>query len=470
MHDLPQIFLSRMRDLLGEEFPAFLASYIRPAEIGLRINPSKIHPSAFIEKSPFEIEPIPWTGLGFRIRSALDDKVKPGKHPFHAAGLYYLQEPSAMLAAEVLSPRPGERVLDLCAAPGGKATHLASLLAGDGVLIANDIHPKRVWKLAENLERWGVRNAIVLNETPERLADHFGVFFDKILIDAHCSGEGLFRKEDLARQIWTPEMQDGCAIRQLKILEAAARMLKSGGRMVYSTCTFNAQENETVIARFLKRHPEFELIDPGNIPGTSRSRPEWVLDDTAAKLVRALRIWPHHAPGEGHFVALLEKQADEKLPSLRPFDRKAAPISVIMQLKDLITATIPGWQFDLDIHQERSYLYLIPKGSPDLEGLRVIHPGWWIGTLKKDRVEPSHALAMGLNSEDVSEYLDIPLEDNESIAAYLRGENLSGKIATEHPVRKGWVLITVEGYSLGWGRRVGELIKNCYPRGLRRSF
>lgn len=469
MDDLPPKFLTRMEKFLGDEFPAFQAALTTAAESGLRVNSLKISPKFFFDISPFEIEPLPWSGLGFRLNMEVKNPARPGKHPFHAAGLYYLQEPSAMLAAEILSPLPGERVLDLCAAPGGKATHLASLLAGEGLLIANDVHPQRVWHLSENLERWGICNAIVLNETPERLAEHFGAYFDKVLVDAPCSGEGLFRKEPLVRQIWTPEMPDGCAIRQLRILETAARMVKPGGRIVYSTCTFNPQENEAVIARFIDGNPDFELVDPGIIPGTTRARPEWVSERSVSSLNRALRIWPHLAPGEGHFVALLEKHREDKPLLLRCFKKRALPHPAKSALGNFIASTLPSWSFGFNFHLEGPNVYLISERSPDLEGLRVIHPGWWFGSLKKDRFEPSHALAMGITSEIVSDTLDIRIEDSEGIASYLRGERLYDRTNQREKTQKRWVLITVEGFPLGWGRRVGEIIKNYYPRRLRRS-
>ncbi len=242
---------------------AFLASYEALPDIGLRVNTLKIAPDAFRQLSPFDLAPVPWCAAGFTVAG---DDAEPGKHPYHAAGLYYLQDPSAMAVAELLDPQPGERVLDLAAAPGGKATHIAALMGGEGLLVANEIHPRRAWELAGNLERWGARNVAVTNETPERLAERFEGFFDRVLLDAPCSGEGMMRKSEAARVEWAPELVRGCALRQSAILEQAARLVRPEGRLAYATCTFNPEENEGTIARFLAAHPEFDLVEAPRRP------------------------------------------------------------------------------------------------------------------------------------------------------------------------------------------------------------
>ena len=243
-----------MERLLGGEYPAFLASYAERPSVGLRVNTLKTTPEVFHQIAPFELAPVPWCAAGFTI---VGDDIEAGKHPFHAAGLYYLQDPSAMAVAELLDPQPGERVLDLASAPGGKATHIAAQMQGQGLLVANEIHPKRAWELASNLERWGAANVTITNETPERLAERFEGFFDRVLVDAPCSGEGMMRKGEAARVEWASELIHGCALRQSGILEHAARLVQPGGRLVYSTCTFNPEENEGTVARFLAAHPEF---------------------------------------------------------------------------------------------------------------------------------------------------------------------------------------------------------------------
>ena len=509
-----------MAGLLGDEFPAFLASYDAPASVGLRVNTLKISTADFCALAPFDLAPIPWCPAGFEIvpganhtltpvscsgieavrqpplgsaglsppptkpaEASIPTNPSPGKHPYHAAGLYYLQDPSAMAAAELLAPQPGERVLDLAAAPGGKATHIASLMQGDGLLVANEIHPQRAWELAGNLERWGATNAAVTNETPERLAERFPGFFDRVLVDAPCSGEGMMRKGEAARREWAPELVRGCALRQAGILDHAARLVRPGGRLVYSTCTFNPEENEGTIARFLADHPDFALIEPQQHPGFA---PGVCRDVTCNVSTRVVRLWPHRAPGEGHFIAVLERTADApaasppkpwrpmKLP--RPVEeayrtfctmalQEADPRSHTKTHEDaqgdLRAPSCPSW-ISSSYALVGSYLYALPAGLPDLTGLRYLHPGWWLGTVKKDRLEPSHALALGLQRQEAQRVLDLPADDP-ALAAYLRGETLPS------PGEDGWTLVTVDCNPVGWGKRVANRLKSHYPKGLRRS-
>ena len=495
---IPPLFLENISRLLGEQAVAFQDSLHRPPITGFRANTLKIAPDALRSRLPYDLEPLPWTQSGFRIVEPSETLSQdsdhapsaPGKHVFHAAGLYYLQEPSAMAVAELLAPQPGETVLDLCAAPGGKTTHLAALMANSGLLLANETHPKRVWELAENLERWGVHNAVITNENPHRLADLLEGFFDKILVDAPCSGEGMFRKSEFARRDWSPALTETCSVRQSAILDSAASLLKPGGMMAYSTCTFNALENETTIARFLKRHPAFEILPVQSSPGFSPGRPDWVDPrESLPELDRAIRIWPHLAPGEGHFVALLRRDRSdrpisasktrEKLSKGRVSIRDAGRRSPGSSLPHLLPEFLNFCQQNLpdsglfgpaEIDRLRlagTYLYLPPASLPDLAGLRVIHPGWWLGSLLSGkgsasvRFEPSHALAMGLQAEHARRCLDLPV-DSPQLPAYLRGETL------HWDGDDGWVLLVVDGFPLGWGKSVSGLLKNYYPRGLRR--
>lgn len=307
---LPQSFTERMQGLLESEYEEFLASFEHEKYQALRLNPLKKDDMSVITekvKQTFQLQPVPWAENGYYYTK----EDQPGKHPWHEAGLYYIQEPSAMAPVTLLSPQPGERILDLCAAPGGKSTQIASAMEGEGLLVTNEIHPARAKILSENVERMGIRNACVLNETPEHLADIFEEYFDRILVDAPCSGEGMFRKNEVACEEWSPENVQLCADRQDGILECAARMLVPGGRLVYSTCTFAPAENEGSISRFLAKHEEFEIVPIDKkalgIPEGCDGIPGCV-ENPAPGIEGTLRLWPHKLRGEGHYAAVLQKR------------------------------------------------------------------------------------------------------------------------------------------------------------------
>lgn len=465
---LPTPFLHRMKRVLQEEYPAFLAAYEYDAKQGLRVNPLQVSTEHFQSMSPFALRPIPWCREGF----FYGENERPGKHPYHAAGLYYLQEPSAMAVVSALQVQPGDIVLDLCAAPGGKSTQIAAALRGEGMLVANEIHPVRAKTLSENIERLGVGNAIVAQEPPERLAERFAHHFDRILVDAPCSGEGMFRKLPEAIDDWSEAKVMECHRMQIDILDAAAHMLKPDGTLVYSTCTFAPLENEQSISRFLQRHPEFSLVP---LPHAEFFAPG--LDETgkpaADSLKWAARLWPHKLEGEGHFIAKLVKQQD----------CEEAPLSGKKRGKDMKASAQPaGWKEAIGAWQgfvqealpslgERSFdpsrfllfgdqLYYTPEAAPDLSGLRVIRPGWHLGTAKKNRFEPSHALALSLAADSALRKIDFHADDP-GLLRYLRGESLQVSAAN------GWTLVCVDGFSLGWGKCVDGQLKNHYPKGLR---
>jgi len=467
---LPFLFLERMQQLLKEDYPAFLSSYDEAPKVGLRVNTLKIAVSDFYTISPYPLKPVPWCSSGFIVSEAdpLEEKIPPGKHPYHIAGLFYLQEPSAMLPPEMLNPQPNERVLDLAAAPGGKTTHIAALMQTQGLLVANEIHPKRVWELVKNLERCGVCNAMVTNETPERLAQNLEGFFDKVLVDAPCSGEGMFRKNPRARLEWKPTVVQGCAARQRVILESAARLVRPDGCLLYSTCTFSPEENEGVIARFLADHPEFEIVDIPRQEFFLPCRPDLVGPDALLELVRAIRLMPHNSPGEGHFAVLMRKKVGSQ-PKISPANRLARiPHPMMRSLADFCENALTDQGRDKVLVPERlalvgTYLYLLPPNSPDWRGLRVIHPGWWLGRYKRNRFEPSHALARGLTCQDTRICLDLGLEDAR-LEAYFHGKNIPLN-SDNHST--AWMLVTLEGHPLGWGKAVAGVLKNFYPHGLR---
>ena len=298
----PELFEKRMKVLLEEEYEAFLSSYDRPRNVGLRLNPLKTDAPPALDG--FGLSPVPWEKHGFYYDSA----TRPGLSPYHEAGLYYLQEPSAMAPAGLLDVRPGMKVLDLCAAPGGKTTQLAAALRGEGLLVCNEINPKRSKILARNIERLGIANSLVLNEHPQKLESHFAGYFDRILVDAPCSGEGMFRKEEAAVTDWSEETVEMCAHRQQEILASAAKMLAPGGRLVYSTCTFAPAENEGTVSRFLESHADFSLVAV-DAPWFDPGRPDWT-EERNPELAKTFRLWPHKLRGEGHYAAVLEKSPE----------------------------------------------------------------------------------------------------------------------------------------------------------------
>ena len=428
---LPEAFLQRMEAQLGSEYPAFLESLERPRAVALRFNPMKGERPAL----PFVGAPVPWEPEGFYY----DPETRPGLHVYHEAGVYYLQEASAMAPVALLDPKPGERVCDLCAAPGGKTTQIAGRMLGRGFLVCNEINPKRAKILSRNIERMGVANALVTNERPETLASRFPGFFDRVLVDAPCSGEGMFRKEEAAVTDWSQETVQMCARRQREILDSAARLVRPGGRLVYSTCTFAPEEDEETVAAFLEAHPEFtpEPVEaPWFVPGENAS----------------YRMWPHKLLGEGHFAAVLRKTQGEsgEVPAC-PGEK--CPNAWESFAKEL-DITLPEGKA-VSFGQS---LYWAPMELPELNRLKVLRPGLELGTERKGRFEPAHALALWLKTCAVTE--SFPPESPE-MKAYLHGDVVpSGK--------KGWCLVQAGGYAIGWGKGDGSVLKNHYPKGLRR--
>ena len=499
---LPQDFLDRMEQMLGEEYLAFLESYEKERYQSLRINTLKTDRQQFLEQAPFSLTPVPWAENGFYY----EKEDTPGKHPYHEAGVYYIQEPSAMapveylmqpLLAEEETGMAGERILDLCAAPGGKSTQIAAAMQGQGMLICNEIHPARAKILSENVERMGIRNAMVTNETPQRLAENFTEYFTRILVDAPCSGEGMFRKNEEACGEWSLENVQICADRQDEILDCAASMLAPGGRIVYSTCTFAPAENEGSMARFLSRHPEFFIEEAKRIDGMSGGVPEWVTfgqeeketavngeaqgvdeSDSLVGLEGTIRLWPHLLKGEGHYLAVLRKagKLDKNLPGYCKngmengiTEREAKTpgkgcVEYLEFAKDTLRMEAGSkGAFEGRYLKFGDQLYLIPEGMPSVKGLKVLRPGLHLGTLKKNRFEPSHALALSMRPEEAVHVVNLD-RDSREVRGYLNGETFS------YEGEKGWYLVTVDGYSIGWGKLAGGVMKNHYPKGLRKSL
>lgn len=459
---LPQDFVNRMKQMLGAEYEAFEKSYELPKFQSLRLNPLKVRQEEFLTKAPFTMSKVPWCENGYYY----ENMDTPGKHPYHEAGVYYIQEPSAMAPVEYLEVKPGERVLDLCAAPGGKSTQIATAMRGEGMLICNEIHPARAKILSENIERLGITNAVVLNETPAHLAEVFDSYFDRILVDAPCSGEGMFRKNEDACGEWSLANVDLCGVRQDEILDCAASMLKPGGRIVYSTCTFAPIENEGSVYRFLKRHPEFTTVKAQVYDGMTKGELSWYCDDEEMNeaITHTVRLWPHQLKGEGHYLAILEKTGT-LTPEYQGYC-KNQPEKIVSEkectefytfCEENLTITLRG-----DKIKFGDNLYLIPEGMPGLKGLKVLRPGLHLGTMKKNRFEPSHALALALSDKDVKHCADFA-SDSYEIKAYLNGQTLN------YEGEKGWYLVTTDGYSIGWAKLAGFVLKNHYPKGLRIS-
>ena len=457
MNTLPEAYIAQMKRLLGEAgFFAYEQSLSQPVTRALRVN-LLLRPDGSL--------PCPVEGVGERVPWAkgcyfVEGDARPGLSPLHEGGLFYLQEPSALSAVSVLAPQPGERVLDLCAAPGGKSTQIAGLMQGRGLLVCNEPVPSRAQILSRNVERMGVRNAIVTSAMPAQLAPRFPAFFDRILVDAPCSGEGMFRRQIEARDEWSAGSPRGCADRQLEILEAAAKMLAPGGALVYSTCTFNDTENEGVLARFTAAHPEFAL-EAFELPGLPSGSRGYV------------HLYPHEIRGEGHFVSLLRKAPDapgapenEEKPrrAVKPArgrgeQAKKAQQPAIAVPEDVLA---PGVSFDR-LHAAGGSLWALPEGLDDLsrlDGLRVLRTGLLLAHAEGRRAEPDHALAMALRPEEAARTCELTWEQ---ALAYQAGETLDlGKL------EPGYTLLTLCGVSLGFGKQAGGVMKNHYPKGLRR--
>lgn len=470
----PPDFLAKMRSLLAaDEYDAFVAAYDRPPVAGLRVNTLKIAPEEFTTLAPFSLAPLgDWEPAAFTVA----DDSRPGRHPYHDAGLYYLQDPSAMTAAVTLAPAPGELVLDLAAAPGGKASHLAArllapgggaplrhALADDSLLVANEVHAGRARLLADNLARWGAVNVLVTHETPERLAAAFGPVFDRVLIDAPCSGEAMFRRLESIE--WSAAIVTACARRQRGVLAAAPDLVRPGGRLLYATCAFSPEENEGVVGNFLAGQSDFRLIEPPPITGADRGRPEWAGDGAgAAQLAHAVRLWPHRFRGEGHFLALMARAGHDEGTGPAPFNRRPPTAAQLRLWRDFAAAalTIDLPEEQLHAHGER--LYLLPRRAIDTGRLHLVRYGLPLGETRPGHFRPGHDLALCLTDAD-ARAVRWPADDPR-LAAYLAGHDLPSSDLPPDP--DGWTLVTVDGFGLGWGKRAGGRLKNHYPHALRR--
>jgi NOL1/NOP2/sun family putative RNA methylase len=440
---LPSKFIDEMKEMLGDEFDDFLASYDEDYYRGIRCNTLKITPSEFEKKVPFVSEKVDWVQNGYYT----SEDEQPAKHPYYFAGLYYIQEPSAMMPASQLPVEPGDRVLDLCAAPGGKTTELGAKLKGEGVLVSNDISASRAKALVKNVELFGIKNAMVVSESPDKLAERLEGYFDKILVDAPCSGEGMFRKVHSIAKNWEQYGSQYYADIQRTVLPSAVKMLKPGGMMIYSTCTFSKLEDEDSISFILENNPDMELIE-------------------------SHKLFPHKIKGEGHFVALLHKKDTatalavessakdgKEKGTINKYDTKVR--SKYKKISDEAFDFFESIGFKIDVSRlwvNEDRINMLPEDAPDLSRLRVLRTGLFLGEMKKGRFEPSQSLALALKAEEYPNVLDLKLDDDR-VVRYLKCESID---VEDGEVSDGYCLVAVDGYPLGWGKVDKGRFKNKY--------
>lgn len=455
---LPDGFVKKYQKLMGDSAASFFVALGGKPLSGFRTNPLKDGlPEDSINAATGKVAYVPTGYYGHVSGQSLD----------HVTGWVYSQEPSAMYVGEVVDPQPGEKVLDLCAAPGGKSTHLIAKMNDSGLLVANEIFRKRAQVLASNLERWGVRHAVVTSERPDELSKHFPAFFDRILVDAPCSGEGMFRKDPSAMEYWNEDYPRECANRQRKILDSALKMLKPGGILVYSTCTFSPEEDEQNIAWLLKNY-SLKLLPIKKWRGMDNGRSDWA--DGNDELAKCVRLFPHHFRGEGHFIAKMQLTSDltqsvkSKNRRSKKKDRKRRSqleSSQRKEFKDFLDKVMP------DFHPEKlvlfgDRLFDCPVLMPDITNLSVLRPGLQLGVFKKRRFEPALAWALATNPASCARVLEL---SEDQWRNYVHGDAI---MLSEPPASgNGWYLLTCQKHSCGWGKLVGNQIKNFYPKGLR---
>lgn len=449
--DLPEKFCERMKYMLEDEYNQFIRSYSNETERGIRINTNKCSNIKDTAARLNLTDNVEWCRAGYYTNEKLS-----GNHPYHAAGIIYFQEPSAMCVAEGLPLTEDAKILDLCAAPGGKTTHIAARMNNKGLLVSNEIIKKRASILSENVERMGLTNTIVTNEPPSSLAERFNSYFDGIIVDAPCSGEGMFKKEPKAIEEWSVEHSLSCAVRQKNILDDAYKMLKTGGYIMYSTCTFSYDENEEVVRYMVEKYNMeiceiscLSMLSPGigDFPGIDRCR----------------RIFPHKNRGEGHFTALLKKTEDNDLYNNTISKRKKNEKKDII-LDQAVSLYREFENRNLKIKLDGYFvlfgenLYLLPE-KLNIDKLKIVRCGLHLGTVKRGRFEPAHALSHTFNAENYINTVDFNI-DSAELKKYMLGDVLQGNI-------NGWCVISADGYPIGWGKGSGGIIKNHYPKALR---
>lgn len=441
MKALPEAYLKHMKSLLLDQFEAYRASFEGPPHVGIRVNTSKISVEDFLDICPFKVAPIPWTPDGFYV---LED-FRPAKHPYYHAGLYYIQEPSAMAPVPVLDLKEGDVVLDLCAAPGGKSLQIANAIGDTGTLVSNDISASRLRAVVKNIELFGIKNAIVTASSIDQFASQQASFYDAVLVDAPCSGEGMFRKDNKLIDDWQEDSNQTYQDIQMALTQAVCEVVKPGGKLAYSTCTFSPLENEEVIASLLEAQPDLYLV-----PIDQALFAPGVIVDGHEDMGMTKRLYPFLVPGEGHFVALLQKAGCPQTPEKTGVTSEG-PEAFKAFMSEVLTRPLEG---AIRVHQDR--VFLDPPFVPQLDHTRVLRRGWLLGECTKGRFEPHHAFAMGLKKEQIKAHITWGIQDHEVIR-YLKGETL----AVDAP--DGWCVVCLDDFPLGWGKVVKGRLKNKYP-------
>lgn len=435
--NLDQVFLDKMKVYLGDEYDAFLKSYEADRFYGIKVNTLKISVEEFKKISPFKLKEVPWCKDGFYY-DPNESNLKPSKHPYYHAGLYYIQEPSAMSPAEELAAKGHDKILDLCASPGGKTIQIAGDMQNKGLIVTNDISTGRIKALVKNIELYGIKNAYVVNEDQFKLSSKLYGYFDKILIDAPCSGEGMFRKDPNALKAWSSHSVDVCVEKQTSIMSVITDALKNGGELVYSTCTFSREENEDIIESFISENNNFKKI---------------AMNDNKEFDVKLgySRLWPHKLDGEGHFIAHIK---DVNLISdieNNYVKNNNAPEEIKEFIKENLTIDLEG-----RYERIKDKIYILPEVEIDIKGLRVARSGWYIGELVRGKFKPSQAFAMGLDIKHAKRTINLS-SDSVEVIKYLKCETISCE------GEDGLNLICVDSYPIGWGKFKSGMLKNMYP-------
>ena len=480
---IPDVFTVRMKEYFAThpsfDPDAFFASFDDTPWRGIRFNTIKVKPDEMhqvLDSLGIEKDPIPWCPDGYYISGAIS-----GKDPYYHAGVYYMQEPSAMLPAQILGTQPGDIVLDLCAAPGGKATRIGSDLQGEGLLVANEISDERARALLRNIELFGIENVVITNEIPQRLEKKFPGFFDRILIDAPCSGEGMFRRDKNAVKSWERYGPASCEIMQREILMSAHHMLKPGGHIVYSTCTFGTSENEDMMDWFLLEFPEYEVIGHPDVPGVTVS--------SGKSFTGAMRIWPQISRGDGHFCIHLQKSKEAHVGEMKSIVQQgkktdASKLFTVRSARDALLAFAkeimqPAFYAEYAKKMEHQFYlqgdktHILPISPVFFDAVKVVKMGAFPGEIKmtpKGRVFiPSHAMALALSREALLQTHVFSIARNdERLQRYLHGETIMiSEDERELLEDQAYVLILAGHFPVGWGKSNGNTMKNLYPKAWR---